>query len=118
MCSFQLGFGALVRGRIRGALGWLQEATVLGREHDPARTLVVSLASLAEATALAGDASRAEAILADAALTAGRVLPYEEAWVALSRAWVTALAGGLATGRAAALHAADIAAGQGFVALE
>jgi DNA-binding CsgD family transcriptional regulator len=118
MFSFQLGVGALVRGRVRSGLGWLQEATVLSREHDPARILVVSLASMAEAAALAGELTRAETILRDPGLLPSSVLPYEEAWVTLSRAWVIALAGGIARARSAAQEAADIAAGQGFGALE
>lgn len=118
MCSFQLGLGALFRGRAATARGWIQEATVLSREHDVAPTLILSLASLAEATALAGDVPRAQRILADDRLVGGGVVPCEEAWITLSAAWVTALGGNLAEGRALALRAAEIARGHGAAAFE
>src|SRR5207302_634663 len=73
---------------------------------------------LAEATALAGDAAHAASILEDKALIDGEVLPHEQSWLTLSRAWVVALGGDLRRGRTLAREAADVAAGQEFAVME
>ncbi len=111
---YQLGLGALWSGRVREAAGWFQQATAVCQEHDPTRVLVLSLAGLAEAPTVTGDHEAAAAALAAAA----NVLPHERVWVELGEAWVTALRGERAAGRAVALRAAGIAAEQGFLALE
>jgi DNA-binding NarL/FixJ family response regulator len=112
--ALQLGLGALTRGCARTALGWLQEAVLHCRESDPSRLLVSSLASLAQAAALTGDVAKADAAIAGTL----DAMPSEQVWVAISRAWVTALGRDLAAGRHLALEAADLAATQGFPALE
>jgi DNA-binding CsgD family transcriptional regulator len=112
--AFQLGLGALARGRPATAMDWLQEAVLLCRDGDPSRLLVASLGSLAQAAALTGDFAKADAALVETL----EAMPSEQAWLTICRAWVTALGRDLAAGCHLALEAADLAATQGFTALE
>ncbi|HEY0410514.1 MAG TPA: helix-turn-helix transcriptional regulator, partial [Candidatus Dormibacteraeota bacterium] len=113
-CAFQLGLGALARGRPATAMNWLREAVLLCRDSDPSRLLVGSLGSLAQAAALTGDFATADAALAETL----DAMPSEQVWLAICRAWVTALGRDLTAGCRLALEAADLAATQGFTALE
>jgi DNA-binding CsgD family transcriptional regulator len=111
--SLLRGRVALFRGQVATAARWLMEAASLFRSPSGVNFLPVCFTGLALATALAGDATAAEAALAEAkhVLTAGMALFEPE--LALAEAWMAAVSGEQSKARGLLLDVADEAVGSG-----
>jgi ATP/maltotriose-dependent transcriptional regulator MalT len=112
VASGLLGRILLVEGRVQDAARWLREGSAALRRGQFYGLQTWCDASLAQATALGGDFDPA---LADWAatpsdLTQSPLSRFLEPDLELSRAWVTATVGDVATARQLALRAAAIAA--------
>jgi DNA-binding NarL/FixJ family response regulator len=101
------------RGEIRAAVRWLREGAALMREFDPVGFLPWTLAYLAQAAGQAGDASGAQATVAEAEAVLRPGARMFDVDLGLARAWAAAAGGELSLARAEALQAADRGEAQG-----
>jgi DNA-binding CsgD family transcriptional regulator len=107
-----LGIVALSRGRVATAGRWLREATTSTHPAPFPFTLGL-LGELAIATALAGDVSTAETLLAEADLPLSEPNRLFAPWAALAGPWVAAAGGETTRAVKLALAAADLARERG-----
>lgn len=108
--AFALGRCAVARGQPRTAIRWLQESVAVLRHDDIGRFLPWSMGVLANALAIAGEPSAAEAALAEAEQVGVAEVKLFRVDVSLARVWIASARGETSTACRFALGAADEAA--------
>lgn len=107
-----LGIVALMRGRVRTARRWLDEAAASAKPA-PFPFLVALLGELTVATALSGELSAARALLAETEAALSEATLFFTPWASASRCWVAAAGGETSRAINLAIEAADLAHGRG-----
>jgi ATP/maltotriose-dependent transcriptional regulator MalT len=108
------GSAAGDQGRVRTAVRWLRESVDPLRESNVLGPLSFTLAALAHALALSGEAEPAATALDDALAARHSANRVDEYFVAKARVWLTAARGDIGEARAIALEEADLLESMGF----
>jgi DNA-binding CsgD family transcriptional regulator len=108
LAATTVGLIMLLAGRVRTALRWLREASVLLEEQDPTAARPWPLAFAAQAAAQAGEIEEARSALA-AVEASGWRAPLQEPSILLGQGWLAATEGAFTEARDLAAEAGELA---------